>query len=126
MNHFSGFKGKCAFAQIGNVKFAVLAANARHLTVLWSDIMPGVPLDESGIKSAILIQPSDLPSSPTPAVPHATAHSPTPAPPRAPAHSPTPTALPHSAQGCAPRATLGTRPESPSNPERVASPILDV
>ena len=102
MNHFSGFKGKCAFAQIGNVKFAVLAANARHLTVLWSDIMPGVALDESGIKSAILIQPSDLPSSPTP------------------------TALPHSAQGCAPRATLGTRPESPSNPERVASPILDV
>ena len=114
MNHFSGFKGKCAFAQIGNVKFAVLAANARHLTVLWSDIMPGVPLDESGIKSAILIQPSDLPSSPTPA------------PSQSPAHSPTPTALPHSAQGCAPRATLGTRPESPSNPERVASPILDV
>ena len=34
---------------------------------------------------------------------------------------PTPTALNHSAQGCAPRATLGPHPQPSSNPVRVAS-----
>ena len=34
LRQFSGFKGSCAFAQVGEVQFAILAPNARQLGVL--------------------------------------------------------------------------------------------
>lgn len=58
---FSGFKGKCAFVCIGDIKFAILARTDRELQILWDGIMEGVPMDPSGIKSAILIESATLP-----------------------------------------------------------------
>ena len=94
---FTGFKGKVAFAQIGSAKFAILAKNTTDLAVIWRMILPGAEeLDPAGIKSAILIEASTLP---------------------------TPKGLHNTAQGCEPRATLGTPVNQNLNPEGVASSI---
>ena len=54
---FTGFKGLCAFAQIGNVQFVLLAKNRRDLDTLWNHIMTEAgPLDPEGCKKAILIE----------------------------------------------------------------------
>lgn len=59
---FTGFKGCAAFAQIGDVKFAILAKNSRQLAALWTHIMANAgPLDPAGVKKAILIESKLLP-----------------------------------------------------------------
>lgn len=61
LKKFTGFKGLCAFGQIGNVQFAIVAKNRRDLEALWSHIMPGAgPLDSTGIHKSILIEASLL------------------------------------------------------------------
>lgn len=62
---FTGFKGKCAFAQVGNLKFAIIAKTDRELQLLWDAVMEEVPLDPRGIKAAILIEASTLPDRST-------------------------------------------------------------
>ena len=62
LRQFSGFKGSCAFAQVGEVQFAILAPNARQLGVLWQSILTEAgPLDAAGIQSAVLVSAADLP-----------------------------------------------------------------
>jgi hypothetical protein len=61
LTKFVGFKGKCAFAQVDKISFVILAQNERQLSILWAHIMESVPLDPSGIKSAILIEANALP-----------------------------------------------------------------
>jgi hypothetical protein len=59
---FTGFKGTVAFAQIGDIKFAILAKNPRQLQILWQSIMAEAgPLDPAGLKKAILIEAKTLP-----------------------------------------------------------------
>jgi hypothetical protein len=81
LKKFTGFKGVVAFAQIGEVQFALLATNPRQLQALWSHVMANAgPLDPAGIKKAILIEASTLPDhrpptqepSPGPANPNTT------------------------------------------------------
>lgn len=62
---FTGFKGLCAFAAIGNVQFVLLAKNKRDLEQLWNHIMTEAgPLDPEGCKKAILIEAPLLSASP--------------------------------------------------------------
>lgn len=57
LKKFTGFKGLCAFAEIGHVQFALVAKNRRDLDTLWNHIMPEAgPLDPAGTKKAILIE----------------------------------------------------------------------
>lgn len=57
LKKFTGFKGLCAFAQIGNVQFVLLAQNKRDLESLWNHIMTEAgPLDPAGCKKAILVE----------------------------------------------------------------------
>jgi hypothetical protein len=59
---FTGFKGSVAFAQIGDIKFAILARNTRQLQILWQSIMAEAgSLDPAGVKKAILIEACTLP-----------------------------------------------------------------
>ena len=60
---FTGFKGKMAAAQIGDIQFVLLAKNSRQLEILWRHIMTEVELDPAGIKSAILIEAATLPDA---------------------------------------------------------------
>lgn len=61
---FTGFKGKMAYAQIGDLRFVLLAENSKQLAALWSHIMTqAAPLDPAGIKSAILIEAATLPDA---------------------------------------------------------------
>jgi hypothetical protein len=61
LTKFTGFKGVCVFAQIGDVQFAMIAQNKRDLEALWNHIMPEAgPLDPAGTKKAILIEASLL------------------------------------------------------------------
>lgn len=62
---FTGFKGKMAAAQIGPVKFVLLAKNEKQLAILWAHILREVPLDPRGIRSAILIESNLLPDRKT-------------------------------------------------------------
>lgn len=71
---FIGFKGKVAFAQIMDFKFAIVCHSDRELRSLWAEIMPSVPLDPRGIKSAILIESNNLPSQVGRVSPSAPAH----------------------------------------------------
>jgi len=62
---FTGFKGVCAFAQIGEVQFAILAASQREIDILWAGILTEAgPLDPAGCKRAILIEQCTLPDRP--------------------------------------------------------------
>lgn len=61
LTKFIGFKGKCAFAQLDKFSFVIMAQNERQLEILWAHIMKSVPLDASGVKSAILIEANILP-----------------------------------------------------------------
>jgi len=64
MKTFVGFKGKMAAAQIGDIRFVILAQNSKQLAILWSHIMANAaPLDPAGIKSAILIEAATLPET---------------------------------------------------------------
>lgn len=57
LKKFTGFKGLCAFAQIGKVQFVLLAKNRRDLEALWFHIMTEAgPLDPAGCKKAILVE----------------------------------------------------------------------
>ena len=97
---FNGFKGKIVFGQIDDCKFVIMAQTPAQLAALWSAIMGDLPFDPAGISNAILIESATLP---------------------------TPKGLRNKAQGCEPRATLGTHPaKTPPNPEGVASPIIEV
>jgi len=65
LRKFTGFKGVCAFAQIGEVQFAILAASQRQIEILWAGILTEAgPLDPAGCKRAILIEQATLPDSP--------------------------------------------------------------
>ena len=67
LKNFTGFKGKMAAAEIGNIQFVILAPSQTQLAVLWESILPKAgPLDFAGVKSAILISPSDLPEASAP------------------------------------------------------------
>lgn len=66
LKKFTGFKGVCAFAQIGDIQFALVASNQRQLNILWTHIMETVPLDPAGVKKAILIEANLLPDPPKP------------------------------------------------------------
>jgi len=57
---FTGYKGKMAAAQIGEMPFVILAKNDQHLAAIWQLIMQDTALDPSGIKRAILIESSTL------------------------------------------------------------------
>lgn len=57
LKKFTGFKGLCAFAEVGNVQFVLLAKNRRELEILWNLFMSGAgPLDPAGCKKAILVE----------------------------------------------------------------------
>lgn len=61
LKQFTGFKGLCAFAQIGEIQFVILAHNKRELDALWAHIMTEAgPLDPAGCKKAVLIEASLL------------------------------------------------------------------
>jgi hypothetical protein len=57
---FTGFKGVCAFAEIDNVQFVILANNERQLAALWLHIMK-FPIDLDACKKAILVESKLLP-----------------------------------------------------------------
>lgn len=68
LSQFTGFKGAVAFAQIGDIQFALLASNPRQLQTLWSHVMANAgPLDPDGIRRAILIEAATLPEPAKPA-----------------------------------------------------------
>jgi hypothetical protein len=92
---FTGLKGVCAFGKIGKVTFAIIAKTPRELSALWDQVMAAAgPLDTAGIKRAILIEASTLP---------------------------TPTGSHPSAQGLAQNATLSSTTNKSQNPEGVQS-----
>jgi len=65
LRKFTGFQGVCAFAQVGDISFSILAANPRQLAILWSGIMAEAgPFDPSGVKRVILIEQCTLPDRP--------------------------------------------------------------
>jgi hypothetical protein len=61
---FTGYKGKMAAGQAGEIQFVLLAANAQHLQILWASLMSDAdPLIPAGIKPGILIEAATLPDA---------------------------------------------------------------
>lgn len=64
LKSFVGFKGISAFVQIGEIKFMIIAKNARQLETLWHGILiKAGPFDPTKCKKAILIEAKNLPDS---------------------------------------------------------------
>jgi hypothetical protein len=57
LKQYTGFKGICAFAQLGEIQFVIVATNQRQLQTLWDNIMTEAgPLDPAGCKKAVLVE----------------------------------------------------------------------
>ncbi len=62
---FTGFRGKAALMQIGNIKFLVLAKDTAQLEALHKHILPNSaePFNPVACQASIIIQSTVLPKS---------------------------------------------------------------
>jgi hypothetical protein len=66
ISEFTGYRGTCAMAQIGKVKFCILAKNPKQLALLWEAVCKEAgPLEPEMCQRAILIEAKILPPKTT-------------------------------------------------------------